>query len=455
MDIRYDSAIQTTIARVRAAAESLSLGAYVLTFGCQQNEADSERLRGLCSEMGYRLVASPEEASLILINTCAIREHAELKALSVIGGYKHLKEKNPSLVIGVVGCMAAEAHRITELKMRYPYVSFTMGPGEIARLPHLVDAALGHKRTFCFTDPNEYPEQAEGIPHERSSRHRAWVSIMYGCNNFCTYCIVPYVRGRERSRPSADVIREVRELVASGVHDITLLGQNVNSYRSDMDFAALLEALAEIPGDFLLRFMTSHPKDVPAELIRVIGCYPKIAPHFHLPLQSGSDEILRRMNRHYDIARYLAVADALRRARPGIALTSDIIVGFPGESEEDFDGTMAILDHVRFDMIYSFIYSPRRGTPAAEYPERVPPEVSRARMERLLRRQDEISLACNLPYVGGAVRVLVDECEGDRLTGRTDTGKLVHFVSEERTVGRFAEVRIDRASPFTLYGTER
>ncbi len=443
---------------VRELIADRGLFAYVLTFGCQQNEADSEKLRGMAREMGYRLTDDPEEASLLLVNTCAIREHAELRALSIIGSYKHIREKRPETVIGVCGCMAAEAHRSDELRRRYPYVSFTLAPGELHRLPERVLRALLKKRTFEPTDPAAYPPPVEGLPAVRTSRHRAWVSVMYGCNNFCTYCIVPYVRGREQSRPSDAVVAEVEELVSRGVRDITLLGQNVNSYRSDCDFATLLRRLAAIPGDFLLRFMTSHPKDVSEELIRAVGECERIAPHFHLPLQSGSDEVLRRMNRRYTASRYLETVGALRAARPGIALTSDIIVGFPGETDADFEATLDILRRVRFDMIYSFIYSPRKGTPAASYPDAVASEIAHERMDRLLALQDALAREASAPYADTVRRVLVDEPSRDGrvgvMSGRTDTGKLVHFTTENQEIGRFARVRIERAEAFALYGSE-
>ncbi len=444
---------------VRVRIGDADLSAFVLTFGCQQNEADSEKLRGMALAMGYRLADSAEKASLILVNTCAIREHAELKVLSVIGGYKHLREKNPDLIIGVCGCMAAEQHRAEQLKMRYPQVSFVLEPGELSQLASRVLTALFGKRSFPYTDPASFPPPVEGLPQKRIGGHRAWVSIMYGCNNFCTYCIVPYVRGREQSRPSEAVVREVRELVERGVKDITLLGQNVNSYRSDCDFATLLSRLAEIPGDFLLRFMTSHPKDVSSELIRVIASCPKVAPHFHLPLQSGSDAVLKRMNRHYDTARYLATVRALRDARQGISITSDIIVGFPGETDADFEATLSIVREAGFDMIYSFIYSPRRGTPAASYPDAVPSEVAHDRMNRLLAAADEVARLRALPYAGRVCRVLVDAPSKDGragiMSGRTDTGKLVHFTTENAEIGRFACVKIERAEAFALYGAEQ
>ena len=432
---------------------------YVLTFGCQQNEADSERLLGLALSLGYGRADSPEEAELILVNTCAIREHAELKALSIIGGFKHVKEKNPRVIIGVCGCMAAEPHRVEDLKRRYPYVAFTLEPAKIACLPTLIaETVRRKKRTFLLPDaPDTVPAIDEGIPVERLSRHKAWVSIMYGCNNYCTYCIVPYVRGRERSRESGEVLFEIEGLVRGGVKEITLLGQNVNSYRSDCDFAGLVRRIGEIKGDFRLRFMTSHPKDVSDELIACFPGTPHLAPHFHLPLQSGSDRILKRMNRHYDVARYRSIVERLRRRDPEITLTSDVIVGFPGETEGDFDATLALLREVGFDQVYSFIYSPRRGTPAAEYPDQIPPDVSRERMRRLLDLQCGISAEKNRPLVGRTLRVLSDCPSPDGtpgiMTGRTAGGKLVHFKAPETTAGQFVDVRIDRADAFALRGT--
>ncbi|MBO5755366.1 MAG: tRNA (N6-isopentenyl adenosine(37)-C2)-methylthiotransferase MiaB, partial [Clostridia bacterium] len=345
--------VSARLATMRAEGKRPSV--YVATFGCQQNEADSERLYGLALTLGYEKAQAAEDASLILTNTCAIREHAELKALSVVGSYKHIKEKNPDLLIGVCGCMTAQEHRVDTLKKRYPYVDFTLEPGAIADLPIAIATRFMGGRRLFFLDGED--TALLPLPVERESAHRAWVSIMYGCNNFCSYCIVPYVRGRERSRPADDIIREVKELVAAGAKDITLLGQNVNSYRGEYDFPTLLEKLDEIEGEYVLRMMTSHPKDASDRLVEVIAKGKHIEPHFHLPLQSGSDGILKAMNRKYDAARYLSVVDKLRAARPDIALTSDIIVGFPGETEEDFDATLAILERVKFDSVYSFIYS--------------------------------------------------------------------------------------------------
>ncbi len=430
---------------------------FVLTFGCQQNVADSERLAGMAVAMGYTLTDTPEDAALILVNTCAIREHAEVKALSIVGQYKHLREKNPDLVIGVCGCMVAQEHRREQLKKSYPYVSFILGTSVLHRLPERLLRVLSErKRRF---EASEECVIAEGMPVTRESGYRAWVSIMYGCNNFCSYCIVPYVRGRERSREPADVIAEVKELVASGYKDITLLGQNVNSYGKDRadgyDFAKLLAELDKIEGDFLLRFMTSHPKDASRALIDVMASGKHIARHFHLPLQSGSDDVLRRMNRRYNREKYLETLDYMRAKMPDIAVTSDIIVGFPGESDQDFEDTLSMLERVKFDALFSFIYSPRKGTPAAEMEDQIPREVQNARFERLLQMQEGIALSLNEPLVGKRVRVLCDgpsKTDKGMLSGRTSENKIVFFPDDGTAAGEFIEIEIDRAAPFSLYG---
>ena len=438
----------------RRGAKGLPVGIFILTFGCQQNEADSERLLGLAAAMGYRPVDTPQEAGLILVNTCAIREHAEQKALSVIGGLKHHKTQNPSLLIGVVGCMPAQAHRRELLGKSYPHVDFTLDPASLHQLPVAILSRLASRRRSYLV--SEEPTVAEGIVPCRRGGHRAWLSVMYGCNNFCSYCIVPYVRGRERSRAAADILAEAEVLIDSGVREITLLGQNVNSYAGDTDFAGLLSRLASLPGDFILRFMTSHPKDVSDRLIAAVGEHEKIAPAFHLPLQSGSDGILAAMNRRYTVEHYLSLVDKLRTARPGIVLTSDIIVGFPGESEEDFLGTLSVLRRVRFDMVYSFLYSPRVGTPAATMAGHLGDEVRGERMQRLLALQTEIAAERAKPYEGRTLRVLDDgpsKSDLSRHSGRTMGGKLVHYESDSSSVGGFKTVHIDRADAYAMYGT--
>ena len=446
----------------RSAKEGNVRYAYVLTFGCQQNEADSERIAGMCESMEYTLCKEPDIADLIIVNTCAIREHAEKKALSIIGQFKHLKESKPDMLIGVCGCMVTQEHRKNQIKHSYPYVDFVFGTSSIYRLPGIVfDKLSKNKRIFC-PEEAEYLV-AEGMPVARESDFRAWVSVMYGCNNFCTYCIVPYVRGRERSRSSEDIIAEVGELVGKGYKDITLLGQNVNSYGKDapdehgntFDFADLLERLDKIDGDYYLRFMTSHPKDASSKLIDVMSRSKHIARQFHLPVQSGSDRVLTRMNRHYDTSKYLGIVDYMRKKIPDVTLTTDIIVGFPGETEEDFNATLDIIEKVRFDMIYSFIYSPRKGTLAAEMEDRIPDEVKKARFERLLELQNSIALEKNLPLVGKVLKVL---CDGESknnpevFSGRTEGNKIVMFDKDIARKGDFVNLKIVRAETFALYG---
>lgn len=445
----------TYIDKVRALISGRQHYVYIHTFGCQQNEADSERIRGLAVAMGYEVTDDEALADLILINTCAIREHAEMKALSFLGRFKQYKEKNPELIIGIMGCMSAEGQVIEEIRKRYRYVSFSAAPHMISRLPELVYTYIKEGTRVLGIDEDR-GDVVENIPLVRLDKYRAWVNIMHGCNNFCTYCIVPYVRGRERSRSSARVISECEALIRDGVREITLLGQNVNSYRSDISFAELLSRIAAIDGDFILRFMTSHPKDVPDELIEVMAANrSKIAPTFHLPLQSGSDRILRLMNRTYNREKYLDTVRRIRERIPEVALTTDIIVGFPGESEEDFLDTMDILQNVRFDMAYSFLYSPREGTRAARMEEQIPREIMDERMARLLLLQRAISLEKNTEYIGKTVRALV-EGPSKRVktvwTARSEAGKAVHFESDEDLTGKFIEFEIERAGGFDLYG---
>lgn len=433
--------------------------AFVLTLGCQQNESDSEKLAGLAEAMGYEISDVPEGTHLIMVNTCAIREHAEQRALSLVGQYKHLKAKNPELVIVICGCMVVQEHRIEDIRRRYPYVDILFGTSSLHRFPELLCEKLRVGKRVLRSDETEY-RVAEGLPVRRASTFRAWVSVMYGCNNFCSYCIVPYVRGRERSRAKEAVIAEVRELVAAGYKDITLLGQNVNSYGKDLgfpyDFADLLAELDEIEGDYWLHFMTSHPKDATRKLIDVMATSRHIARAFHLPMQSGSDAVLRVMNRRYDFEKYIGIVDYIREKMPDAVITSDIIVGFPGESEEDFEATLAALRRARFDMIFSFIYSPRKGTPAAEMDCQIPQAVKSARFERLLAVQNEISLASNRPLEGRVLRVLCDGVSKNNETvysGRTEGGKIVFFDAAPEDEGNFLNVKIERGDTFALYGT--
>ena len=448
-------------ARVREITEKWDKkpGVLIVTFGCQQNEADSERLMGQAVLMGYRRVSRPEDADLILYNTCAVREHAELRALSRTGALKHLKEQNKNLLIGLWGCMVTQSHRMQDVKMKYPYVDFVAGTNMLHRLPEILCDVLesGKRRYYVTNDP---PQTVENVPVLRESDIKGYVSIMYGCNNFCTYCVVPYVRGRERSRKPEAIVREVSELVESGCRDITLLGQNVNSYApgDGMTFARLLERLCAVPGEFRLRFMTSHPKDASDELIDVMARNEKIARHFHLPMQSGSTEILRRMNRKYTAEQYRALAEKIKARIPDITLTTDIIVGFPGESERDFEETLAMAEHLRFDSIFSFIFSPRIGTPAADMEDLTPYEEKTARMNRLLKRQADIAAEDHAKLVGKTLTVLCESKqpnENGLYLGRTSGNILVFFESDkpkEALYGQFVPIKITASGAANLSG---
>lgn len=434
--------------------------AFILTLGCQQNEADSEKLSGMASKMGYDIVYEPDEASLIIVNTCAIREHAEQRALSLVGQYKHIKARNPDLKIVMCGCMVVQEHRIQDIKMKYPYVDILFGTSSLHRFPSLLYEKMEKGKRIFYRDEKEYAV-AEGLPIRRENRFKAWVSVMYGCNNFCSYCIVPYVRGRERSRKMEEVVKEIRELVNSGYKDITLLGQNVNSYGKDLglsyDFADLLFEIDKIDGDYLIHFMTSHPKDASKKLIDVMSVSKHIARHFHLPMQAGSDRVLKVMNRRYDFEKYMGIVEYIREKMPECVITSDIIVGFPSESDDEFEMTLDALKKVRFDMIYSFIYSPRKGTPAAEMEEQISTDEKKRRMDKLLKVQNEISLEHNKEMVGKTVRVLCDGLSKNNdsvYSGRTEGGKIVFFDGELCDTGRFLNIKIERADTFALYGNK-
>lgn len=430
----------------------------IQTYGCQQNEADSERLAGMARQMGFQFTDLPSEADVILINTCAIREHAELKALSITGQFKHLKEIKPSLKIGICGCMVSQEHRSSDVKHKYPYVDFLFGTEALYRFPMILyNAYTTGKRQFY--ENAECGNIAEGLPVLRSSGFRAWVSIMYGCNNYCTYCVVPYVRGRERSREREAILDEVRSLASEGYREITLLGQNVNSYGSDIDndytFPDLLLDICGIDGDFLVRFMTSHPKDVSRRLIDVIAEQPKIAKQFHLPLQSGSDRVLSAMNRRYTARSYRETVDYMRKRMPDITLSTDIIVGFPAETDEDFEDTITMLETIRFDSIYSFIYSKRRGTKAGKMDGQITPEVKKQRFARLLDVQNRISYEKNQAYIGKIIEVLVEgrsKTDPSRLTGRNEKGRLIHFEGGDHLTGKIIPVKVERAETYALYG---
>ena len=430
--------------------------AFVDTYGCQQNEADSERLRGYLARMGYAFTDREEGADLVLLNTCAIREHAEQRVFGNVGALSHTKRRHPAQVICVCGCMARQDHVAQRLRRSFPYVDLVFGPQLLWQFPQLLlEKLTSGKRVFATDDvPGAV---AEGIPVVRQNTQKAWVSIMYGCNNFCSYCIVPYVRGRERSRQPEDILAEVRSLAQAGSQDITLLGQNVNSYGKDLDrgvdFAWLLEQVNAIPGDFLIRFMTSHPKDAGERLIDAMARCEKVAPVLHLPFQSGSSRVLKAMNRGYTREGYLALVEQLRARIPDIVLTSDVIVGFPGETQEEFEETMSLIEAVRYDALFTFIFSPRHGTPAEKLPDPMPKEQKSANFQRLLRRQNEISGEKHRAYVGKTYRCLVDgQGEDGRLTARTAGGRLVHLAAGAELIGTWQQVRITDSSTWALFG---
>ena len=436
------------------------LTVFVQTFGCQQNEADSERLLGTALSLGYEKADSLENADLIIYNTCAVREHAELKALSKTGQLKHLKTANPELLVGLWGCMVSQEHRVADIKNKYPYVDFVAGTNMLHRLPEILCDVMVNERRRYYVDDSEH-SIVEGVPVSRESDIKAWLSVMYGCDNFCTYCVVPYVRGRERSREPQAILAEAKELVANGCKEITLLGQNVNSYgkglAESIDFAELLDRVASLDGEYTVRFMTSHPKDVSDALIEVIRKNPRVAKHFHLPIQSGSDRILAKMNRKYTVKDYLAVVEKLRAAVPDITLTTDIIVGFPGETEEDFEQTLDVVRRVGYDSIYSFIYSPRKGTPAASMEDPFTYEQKTDRFARLMALHHEKIAEINNDYVGKTIDVL---CETPNAAGQTAfsgrcTGnKLIRFTAPagSELYGHFVPVKITRAGDVQLYG---
>ena len=432
--------------------------AMVDTYGCQQNEADSEKLRGYLAEMGYSFTQDEFQADVIVINTCAVREHAEMRVLGNVGALNHTKKARPGQIVAVCGCMVQQEHMAQKIKMSYPVVDLVFGPHELWRFPELLEEVMLRRRRV-FAAGKDDGAVAEGIPLRRDGKVKAWLSIMYGCNNFCTYCIVPYVRGRERSRLPEDVLAEARELVAAGYRDITLLGQNVNSYGKDLDcgvdFADLLRMINDIPGDFLIRFMTSHPRDATEKLFRTMAECGKCARHIHLPVQSGSDRILKRMNRHYDRAKYLAEIETARRCMPDLVVTTDIIVGFPDESEEDFADTLSLCEEVRFDAMFTFIYSKRVGTPAASMPDPYTREDKQKHFDALTELSNRISAEKHKAYEGKTLRVLVDGETGREeynLSSRTNGGRLVHLRGDPGLIGQFAEVKIVSSNTWALYG---
>lgn len=431
------------------------------TYGCQQNENDTEKINGMLMEMGFRFTSDKKDADLILLNTCAVREHAEQKVLGNVGALVHLKRNNPDLMICLCGCMMSQEHVWKNIKARYPHVDLVFGTHALYRFPeNLFRLMTSHRRVFDTEDTNGVI--VEGLPIRRDSSVKAWVSVMSGCNNFCSYCIVPYVRGRERSRNPEDVLAEVRGLVQAGYKDITLLGQNVNSYSKDLgidyDFSDLLRDINAIDGDFCVKFMTSHPKDASHKLLDTVAECEKLVKHVHLPFQSGSDRILKQMNRHYTRQTYLDLVEYAKEKIPDVAITSDVIVGFPGETEDDFEQTLDLVRKVRFHGLYTFLYSPRQGTPAAQMPDQISKEVKAERFQRLVDPQTEICTEIHSEYIGQVLSARVDgpaEKSENVFAARTQNNTIVHAENVDNlsiVPGQTIRVRVDKALNWAIFG---
>lgn len=432
--------------------------AHTETYGCQQNVNDTERIRGMLSEAGFEFTDDAENADLVIYNTCAVRENAEQKVFGRLGILKHIKETRPDLIVAVCGCMVQQEHICEKIKKVHNHVDLIFGTHALYRMPELLYRTMQEKKTVVdITDSDG--SISEDIPILRDKEEKAWVSIMYGCNNFCTYCIVPYVRGRERSRKPQDIINEIKELVAGGTTEISLLGQNVNSYGKDLDtdidFADLLRMVNDIDGVKRIRFMTSHPKDLSDKLIYTMRDCDKICKQLHLPLQSGSDKILKEMNRHYTKEQYIAIVDKVKKEIPEITLTTDIIVGFPTETTEDFEETLKVLEYVRYDSIFSFIYSRREGTPAAKLDFVLSDDEIHKNFDRMLEVQNQICLEKNLEYKDRIEEVLVDgasKTDKNMLSGRTDGGKIVNFTGDKSLKGKYVKIKITNPKQWSLEG---
>ncbi len=436
----------------------------ITTFGCQMNEHDSEIVMGLLKERGYSKVEERGEADVAILNTCSVRENADKRFFGTLGQLKKLKEKNPAFITCVCGCMMQQQHIIDKLKTSYPWVDVIVGTHNIHTLPGLMDNLIEEKKRQLEILP-EAVEMMEELPSQRLFKHKALVNIMYGCNNFCTYCIVPYTRGRERSRSPEHIIQEIRNLVADGVVEVMLLGQNVNSYRGagedgTWEFPRLLEAINEIEGLERIRFMTSHPKDMSDELISSFGKLDKLCKYVHLPVQAGSDKVLKKMNRRYKVSDYLKLIEKLRKTASEITISTDIIVGFPGETDEDFEGTLNLVETVRYDSAFTFLYSIRKDTPAEKFKDQVEESVKHERFNRLVEAVNKISAEKNCEYMGKTYKVLVDgfsKTNALSLSGRTDGFKLVNFpvpegIDGERLIGKILDVKITEAKTFSLEG---
>ena len=430
--------------------------AYVRTYGCQGNVSDSERIRGMLCAMGFEMTDDDADADLILFNTCAIREHAEDRVLGNVGALKHNKRRNKDLIIALCGCMMQQSHIAEKIKKSFPYVDLVFGTHVIHKLPEYIFSIL-NDRTRVFSIPDEEGVIAEGLPTYRDRGVKAWLPIMYGCNNFCSYCIVPYVRGRERSREPEVIIEEFKELVRQGYKDITLLGQNVNSYgkglTTPINFSELLRQINDIDGEFIVRFMTSHPKDCTFELLETMAQCDKVAKHIHLPFQSGNDRVLAAMNRSYTREKYLSLIDYAFKLMPDLSVTSDVIVGFPNESEEEFNDTISLIERVRFTSLFTFIFSPRKGTPAYDMEDKYTMREKTARFKRLTDTQERIAGERNAELYGKTLRVLAEEIDDKgNVSGRTEGNVIIIFPADESIVGQFCNVRITECKTWILKG---
>ncbi len=419
------------------------------------NVHESEKIAGILSQYGYFSTDAIEDADIIVFNTCAIRDKAEQHALGNIGAVKPLKKKNKNLIVAVVGCMSEQDGIAEKLVQKFPFVDIVLGTSNIEKIGENIQKVLDSHKKICNIEKNSKPEIIENVPTTRTSFPNAWVNIMYGCNNFCTYCIVPYVRGRERSRKPEAIIEEVKSLLDEGYKEITLLGQNVNSYMpyedKSWDFKRLLSVLGNLPYKFRLRFMTSHPKDFDESVIDVIKNCDNICNNIHIPVQSGSDAILKSMNRHYDRERYLSIIENIKKNLPGVGITSDIMVGFPGETEEDFEQTLDLVRKVRYSTAFTFIYSVRKGT-VAEKMEQIPYKVKRERIMRLIALQNEITKEESLSYLNNVYEILVEDVKDNKLCGRTESGRLVSFDGDQSLIGQFVNVKITSAKSASLFG---
>ena len=429
---------------------------HITTFGCQMNEHDSEIMAGLLIEKGFTRVEDIKDANVEIMNTCSVRENADKRFFGTLGQLKHRKEEDPDFTVCVAGCMMQQQSIIDTLKAKYPWVDLVFGTHNIHELPELLDKVVTEKAKIIEVLP-DMENIVEGLPAERLFKHKALVNIMYGCNNFCTYCIVPYTRGREKSRTSEAIEKEVRDLVSDGVKEIMLLGQNVNSYKGegDVDFPALIRRLNEIEGLERIRFMTSHPKDLSEDLIQAFVDCEKLCKNIHLPVQAGSSNLLKRMNRKYTREEYLLLVKKLRDAVPEITISTDIIVGFPGETEEDFRETLSLVEEVRYDSAFTFLYSIRTGTPAATYEDQIPEEIKHERFNRLVDAVNRISEEKNALYLGKVEKVLVESIsknDDNSLSGRTDGFKLVNFAGDEALIGKTVDVEITETRTFSLNG---